>query len=101
MQTINFLDKTFGHIGMLQSNTDFELYGTLLEGDYCLNWRRNKRAKKIEMYLFTPLLKCKCDYQQEQNLLIERFKKSELVDKVVRKGTKRIDIYLKQQEVER
>ena len=101
MQVINFLAEIFGNIGMFQFKEDLELYGTLLDGDYCLNWRRNKRAKKIEMYLFTPLPKCKFDYQQEQNLLIERFKKSELVDKVVRKGTKRIDIYLKQQEVER
>ena len=95
MQTINFLDKTFGHIGMLQSNTDFELYGTLLEGDYCLNWRQNTQANKIEMHLFTPLPWRKCDYKHEQNLLVERFEESELVDKVVRIGAKRIDIYLK------
>ena len=95
MQTINFLDKTFGHIGMLQSNTDFELYGTLLEGDHCLNWRRNKQAKRIEMYLFTPLPECGLNYTKMRSLLVNRFRKSELVDKVVRKGTKRIDIYLK------
>ena len=95
MQVINFLAEIFGNIGMFQFKEDLELYGTLLDGDYCLNWRRNKRAKKIEMYLFTPLPKCKFDYQQEQNLLIERFKKSELVDKVVRIGAKRIDIYFK------
>ena len=95
MQTINFLDKTFGHIGMLQSNTDFELYGTLLEGDYCLNWRQNTQANKIEMHLFTPLPWRKCDYKHEQNLLVERFEESELVDKVVRRGAKRIDIYFK------
>ena len=97
MQVINFLAETFGYIGMFQYHgyLELELYGTLLEGDYCLNWWQNTQANKIEMHLFTPLPKCKFDYQQEQNLLIERFKKSELVDKVVRKGTKRIDIYFK------
>ena len=95
MQTINFLDKTFGHIGMLQSNTDFELYGTLLEGDYCLNWRQNKQANKIEMYLFRLYPDCEPNYTKMRSLLVNRFRKSELVDKVVRKGTKRIDIYFK------
>ena len=72
-----------------------EWYGTLLDGDYCLNWWHNAQANKIEMHLFTPLPWRKCDYKHEQNLLVERFKKSKLVDKVVRKGAKRIDVYLK------
>lgn len=95
MQVINFLAETFGNIGMFQFKEDLELYGTLLDGDYCLNWWQNTQANKIEMHLFTPLSWRKCDYNHEQNLLVERFKKSELVDKVVRKGAKRIDVYLK------
>ena len=97
MQVINFLAETFGYIGMFQYHgyLELELYGTLLEGDYCLNWRQNTQANKIEMHLFTPLPWRKCDYKHEQNLLVERFEKSELVDKVVRIGAKRIDIYFK------
>lgn len=95
MQVINFLAETFGNIGMFQYNKAFECYGTLLDGDYCLNWWQNTQDNKIEMHLFTPLPWRECDYNHEQNLLVERFRKSELVDKVVRKGTKRIDIYLK------
>ena len=95
MQTINFLAESFGNIGIFQLKEDLELYGTLLDGDYCINWRENTQANKIEMHLFTPLPWRECDYNHEQNLLVERFRKSELVDKVVRKGTKRIDIYLK------
>ena len=95
MQVINFLAETFGNIGMFQYNKAFECYGTLLDGDYCLNWRQNTQANKIEMHLFTPLSWRKCDYKHEQNLLVERFEKSELVDKVVRIGAKRIDVYLK------
>lgn len=95
MQVINFLAETFGNIGMFQFKAGLELYGTLLDGDYCLNWWQNTQANKIEMHLFTPLPWRKCDYNHEQNLLVERFRKSELVDKVVRKGAKRIDIYLK------
>ena len=95
MQVINFLAEIFGNIGMFKYNNRFECCGTLLDGDYCLNWWQNTQANKIEMHLFTPLPWRKCDYKHEQNLLVERFEKSELVDKVVRIGTKRIDIYLK------
>ena len=97
MQVINFLAETFGYIGMFQYHgyLELELYGTLLEGDYCLNWRQNKQANKIEMYLFTPLPDCELNYKQEQNLLAKRFRKSKLVDKVTRIGAKRIDVYLK------
>ena len=97
MQVINFLSETFGYIGMFQYHgyLDLELYGTLLEGDYCLNWRQNKQANKIEMHLFTLYPDCEPNYTKMRSLLINRFRKSELVDKVVRKGTKRIDIYFK------
>ena len=47
MQTINFLDKTFGNIGTFKYNNRFECCGTLLDGDYCLNWRQNTQANKI------------------------------------------------------
>ena len=89
------ISEIFGNIGMFQFKEDLELYGTLLDGDYCLNWWQNTQANKIEMHLFTPLSWRKCDYKHEQNLLVERFEKSELVEKVARIGTKRIDIYLK------
>ena len=95
MQTINFLAETFGNIGMFQYNKGLECYGTLLDGDYCLNWWHDAQANKIEMHLFTPLPWRECDYNHEQNLLVERFKKSKLVEKVVRIGANRIDIYLK------
>lgn len=95
MQVINFLAETFGNIGMFQYNKGFECYGTLLDGDYCLNWWQNTQANKIEMHLFTPLPWRKCDYKHEQNLLVERFRKSKLVEKVVKIGACRIDVYLK------
>lgn len=95
MQVINFLAETFGFIGMFQYSKDLELYGTLLDGDYCLNWWHNAQANKIEMHLFTPLPDCELNYTQEQNLLVERFKKSKLVDNVIRIGANRIDIYFK------
>ena len=95
MQVINFLADTFGNIGMFQFKEDLELYGTLLDGDYCLNWWHNEQANKIEMHLFTPLPDCELNYKQEQNLLVERFKKSKLVEKVVTIGAMLINVYLK------
>ena len=95
MQVINFLAEIFGNIGMFQFKAGLELYGTLLDGDYCLNWRQNKQANKIEMYLFRLYPDCEPNYTKMRSLLVNRFRKSELVDKVVRKGAKRIDIYLK------
>ena len=95
MQTINFLAETFGNIGTFKYNNRFECCGTLLDGDYCLNWRQNKQANKIEMYLFRLYPDCEPNYTKMRSLLVNRFRKSELVDKVVRKGTKRIDIYFK------
>ena len=95
MKAIKFLTETLRNIGAFDLSKSSEWYGTLLDGDYCLNWWQNTQANKIEMHLFTPLSWRRCDYKHEQNLLVERFKKSELVDKVVRIGAKRIDIYLK------
>lgn len=95
MKAIKFITENFCPIGAFDFCKSSEWYGTLLDGDYCLNWWHNEQANKIEMHLFTPLPWRECDYNHEQNLLVERFKKSKLVDKVVRKGAKRIDIYLK------
>ena len=95
MKAIKFLTETLRSIGTFELSKNSEWYGTLLDGDYCLNWWHNAQANKIEMHLFTPLHDCELNYNQEQNLLVERFKKSKLVGNVVRIGANRIDIYLK------
>ena len=95
MKAIKFITENFCPIGAINFCKSSEWYGTLLDGDYCLNWWFNAKANKIEMHLFTPLPECALDYKQEQNLLAKRFKKSKLVEKVVRIGANRIDIYLK------
>ena len=95
MKAIKFITENFCPIGAINFCNSSEWYGTLLDGDYCLNWWHNAQANKIEMYLFSPLPYCELNYKQEQNLLVERFKKSKLVEKVVRIGVNRIDIYLK------
>ena len=95
MKAIKFLTETLRSIGTFELSKSSEWYGTLLNGDYCLNWWHNAQANKIEMHLFTPLPECALDYKQEQNLLAKRFKKSKLVENVVRIGVNRIDVYLK------
>ena len=95
MKAIKFLTETLRSIGTFELSKNSEWYGTLLDGDFCLNWWHDAQANKIEMHLFTPLPECALDYNQKQNLLVERFKKSKLVDKVVRIGVNRIDVYLK------
>ena len=95
MKAIKFLTETLRSIGTFELSKSSEWYGTLLDGDYCLNWWHNSQANKIEMYLFSPLPYCELNYKQEQNLLAKRFKKSKLVEDVVRIGVNRIDIYLK------
>ena len=95
MKAIKFLTETLRSIGTFELSKNSEWYETLLDGDYCLNWWHNAQANKIEMHLFTPLPDCELNYNQEQNLLVERFKESKLVGNVVRIGANRIDIYLK------
>ena len=95
MKAIKFLTETLRSIGTFELSKSSEWYGALLDGDYCLNWWHNEQANKIEMHLFTPLPDCELKYNQEQNLLAKRFKKSKLVDNVVRMGVNRIDVYLK------
>ena len=95
MKLFNFITENFGPCFTTKENEEGELFGTALDGDFCLNWLYDSNMHKIEMYLFTPLPWRECDYNHEQNLLVERFKKSKLVDNVVRIGSKRIDIYLK------
>ena len=95
MKAIKFITENFCHIGAFNFCKSSEWYGTLLDGDYCLNWWHNEQANKIEMYLFSSLPHCGLNYKQEQNLLAKRFKKSKLVEKVVTIGAMRIDVYLK------
>ena len=95
MKAIRVISKSLHSIGTFDFSKSLESYGTLLDNDYCLNWWHDEQANKIEMHLFTPLPDCELNYKQEQNLLVKRFKKSKLVDKVVRVGAKRIDVYLK------
>lgn len=95
MKDIKFITETLRSIGSFELSKSSEWYGTLLDGDYCLNWWHNAQANKIEMHLFTPLPDCELNYNQKQNLLVERFKKSKLVENVVRIGANRIDVYLK------
>ena len=95
MKAIKFITENFCPIGAFDFSKSSEWYGTLLHDEYCVNWWHNAQSNKIEMHLFTPLPDCESNYKHEQNLLVKRFKKSKLVDKVVRIGAKRIDIYLK------
>ena len=95
MKAIKFLTETLRSIGTFDLSKSSEWYGTLLDGDYCLNWWYDAQANKIEMYLFSPLPHCELNYKQEQNLLVERFKKSKLVEKVVTIGAMLINVYLK------
>lgn len=95
MKAIKFLTETLRSIGTFELSTNSEWYGALLDGDYCLNWRHDAQANKIEIYIFSPLPHCELNYKQEQNLLVERFKKSKLVEKVVTIGAMLINVYLK------
>ena len=95
MKAIKFLTETLRSIGTFELSKSSEWYGALLDGDYCLNWWYDEQANKIEIYLFTPLPYCELKYNQEQNLLVERFKKSKLVEKVVTIGAMLINVYLK------
>ena len=95
MKAIKFLTETLRSIGSFELSKSSEWYGALLDGDYCLNWCHDAQANKIEIYLFSPLPYCELNYKQEQNLLAKRFKKSKLVENVVRIGVNRIDVYLK------
>ena len=95
MKAIKFLTETLRSIGSFELSKSSEWYGTLLDGDYCLNWWLDAKANKIEMHLFTPLPEYELNYNQKQNLLVERFKKSKLVERIVRIGACRIDVYLK------
>ena len=95
MKAIRVISKSLHSIGTFEFSKSLESYGTLLDNDYCLNWWHDEQANKVEMHLSTPLPDCELNYKQEQNLLVERFKKSKLVDKVVKIGAFRIDVYLK------
>ena len=96
MKLFRFITENFGPRFTVKENEEGELFGTALDGDFCLNWLYNSNVHKIEMYLFSPLSYVPgYKYKQEQSLLVKRFKQSELVEKVRKTGTKQIDIYLK------
>ena len=96
MKLFNFITENFGPYFTVKENEKWELFGTALDGDFCLNWLYDSNMHKIEMYLFSPLRYVPdYKYKQEQSLLVKRFKQSELVEKVRKIGTKQINIYLK------
>ena len=95
MKLFNFITENFGPYFTVKENGEGELFGTALDGDFCINWLYNSFTHKIEMYLFSPLGYVPgYKYKQEQSLLVRRFKQSELVWKVRKTGTKQINIYL-------
>ena len=49
MTPTKFLTETLRSIGTFELSKSSEWYGTLLDGDYCLNWWHNSQANKIEM----------------------------------------------------
>ena len=95
MKLLRFITENFGSCFTFKENEEGELFGTALDGDFCLNWLYDSNMHKIEMYLFSPLGYVPgYKYKQEQSLLVKRFKKSELVWKVRKIGTKQINVYL-------
>ena len=92
---LKFLADMFKYLGAFSFSSSLELFGAIIERDYCLNWWYKEEENKIEIYLFSPLPHCELNYKQEQNLLVERFKKSKLVEKVVTIGAMLINVYLK------
>ena len=95
MKLFNFITENFGPCFTTKENEEGELFGTALDGDFCLNWLYNSFTHKIEMYLFSPIGYVPgYKYKQEQSLLVRRFKQSELVWKVRKIGTKQINVYL-------
>ena len=92
---LKFLADMFKYLGAFSYSLNLELFGAVIERDYCLNWWYKEEEKKIEITLFTPLPDCGLDYNRMQELLAKRFKKSDRVSKVMRVGARRIDVYLK------
>ena len=92
---LKFISENFKSPFTLNYNIYGELFGTILDGEYCLNFRYYELEKKIEMRLYTPFRVCFFDYQVEQGYIFNRIEKSKLVERVVKIGKKRIDIYLK------
>lgn len=95
MEAIKLLSKNIQNIGTFALSNSLDWYGTGLERGYCVNWWYKEEERKIEITLFTPLPNCGLDYNRMQELLAKRFKKSKLVEDVVRIGVNRIDVYLK------
>lgn len=92
---LKFLADMFKYLGAFSFSSSLELFGAIIERDYCLNWWYKEEEKKIEITLFTPLPDVDLDYNQMQEKLAKRFSKSGKVSKVMRVGARRIDVYLK------
>ena len=93
---LKFLADMFKHLGAFSySSSNLELFGAIIEHDYCLNWWYKEEERKIEITLFTPLPDCDLDYNRMQELLAERFAKSDKVKVIIRIDNNRIDVYLK------
>ena len=92
---LNFITENFKSPFTFKWNRYGELFGTILDEDYCLNFRYDEQENKVEMRLYTPFQVCFFDYKGEQGYIFNRIEKSKLVERVVKIGKKRIDIYLK------
>ena len=91
---LKFLADMFKYLGAFSFSSSLELFGAIIERDYCLNWWYKEEEKKIEITLFTPLPDVGLDYNQMQEKLAKRFSNSDKVSKVMRVGGRRIDVYL-------
>lgn len=92
---LKFLADMFKYLGAFSFSSSLELFGAIIERDYCLNWWYKEEEQKIEITLFTPVPDSMHDYNQMQELLAKRFSNSDKVSKVMRVGGRRIDVYLK------
>lgn len=95
MEAIKLLSDNIQNIGTFALHNNLDLYGTGLEHGYCVNWWYKEEERKIEITLFTPLPDCDLNYGKTQELLAERFAKSDKVKVIIRINNNRIDVYLK------
>ena len=59
MKAIKFITENFCPMGAFDFCKSSEWYGTLLDGDYCLNWWHDAQASLIELYLLSQKQNCK------------------------------------------
>lgn len=91
---LKLLAEMFQNLGTFELSPSLNWYGTGLERGFCLNWWYKEEKRKIEITLFTPLPDCDLDYSETQELLVERFAKSDKVKAITRIGNNRINVYL-------